>query len=96
MPFHLYHLFAFVNFPPWFVLLTRPPCAEFGPKKWSGRSARGRRKVHNQPMVRLGGVSIFLGTLISLTTGLGDGRFFIDGTGSASGLPPRSFKFGGV
>lgn len=64
MHYHLYHLIAF--FVSAFVVLWSTPLVKkIGLK--SGRVDRpGERKVHQRPMVRLGGVSIFLGTLIAL------------------------------
>lgn len=64
MPTHLYHLIAFVV-SGLIVLCSTPVIKTIGLK--SGYVDRpGERKVHQHPMVRLGGVSIFLGTLIAL------------------------------
>lgn len=64
MPPQLYHLAAFV-ISTLVVLLTTPVVKKIGLE--SGYfDPPGGRKVHQHPMVRLGGVSIFLGALISL------------------------------
>jgi UDP-GlcNAc:undecaprenyl-phosphate GlcNAc-1-phosphate transferase len=92
MPFHLYHFFAFV-ISAVVVLLTTPIVRRIGLK--SGRvDLPGGRKVHEKPMVRLGGVSIFLGTLISLLLVWATGGF-IDGTGQHL-APPEEFQIWGV
>jgi UDP-GlcNAc:undecaprenyl-phosphate/decaprenyl-phosphate GlcNAc-1-phosphate transferase len=80
MPHHIYHLIAFV-IAALVVLLSTPAVKKIALK--SGQvDLPGARKVHKQPMVRLGGVSIFLGTLIALLTVWGLGAF---GT-----LPPET------
>ena len=92
MPFHLYHFFAFVISAA-VVLLTTPIVRRIGLK--SGRvDLPGGRKVHEKPMVRLGGVSIFLGTLISLLLVWATGGF-IDATGQHL-APPEEFQIWGV
>ncbi|MBE9178379.1 undecaprenyl/decaprenyl-phosphate alpha-N-acetylglucosaminyl 1-phosphate transferase [Oculatella sp. LEGE 06141] len=59
-----YHLAAFL-ISAVVVLLSTPVVKKLGLK--SGRvDLPGGRKVHQRPMVRLGGVSIFLGTLVAL------------------------------
>ncbi|MGD1896017.1 MAG: MraY family glycosyltransferase [Phormidesmis sp.] len=64
MAFPLYHLFAFVVSAAVVLVLT-PIVRKAGLA--SGRvDLPGGRKVHSQPMVRLGGVSIFFGVLIAL------------------------------
>ena len=64
MPPQFYHLAAFI-ISAVIVLLTTPIVKKIGLK--SGYyDPPGERKVHQRPMVRLGGVSIFLGTLIAL------------------------------
>jgi UDP-GlcNAc:undecaprenyl-phosphate GlcNAc-1-phosphate transferase len=64
MPPQLYHLAAFVISAA-VVLLTTPIVKKIGLQ--SGYyDPPGGRKVHQQPMVRLGGISIFLGTLVAL------------------------------
>lgn len=61
---HLYHAIAFV-ISAIVVLVSTPLVKEVGLK--SGRFDQpGGRKIHQRPMVRLGGVSIFLGTVIAL------------------------------
>lgn len=64
MPIHLYHVAAFIV-SVGVVLLTTPIVRRIGLK--SGRVDNpGGRKIHNRPMVRLGGVSIFLGMVAAL------------------------------
>jgi UDP-GlcNAc:undecaprenyl-phosphate/decaprenyl-phosphate GlcNAc-1-phosphate transferase len=64
MPPQYYHLVAFIIAAA-IVLLTTPIVKKIGLK--SGYyDPPGGRKVHQRPMVRLGGVSIFLGTLVAL------------------------------
>ena len=75
MPSHLYHLTAFVVSAA-VVLMSTPIVKRIGLK--SGRfDPPGGRKIHQRPMVRLGGVSIFLGTVIALLTIWGIGGFGI-------------------
>lgn len=64
MPAEIYHLIAFLVAAV-VVLWTTPDVRNIGIK--SGRVDKPNdRKVHQRPMVRLGGVSIFAGTVISL------------------------------
>lgn len=64
MPAQIYHLIAFLVAAV-VVLWTTPDVKNIGIK--SGRVDQpGDRKVHQRPMVRLGGVSIFAGTFLSL------------------------------
>lgn len=64
IPVQTYHLIAFLVAAV-VVLWTTPDVRNIGIK--SGRLDKpGDRKVHQRPMVRLGGVSIFTGTVISL------------------------------
>ncbi|MDF5718994.1 MAG: MraY family glycosyltransferase [Rhizonema sp. PD37] len=64
MPAQIYHLIAFLVAAV-VVLWTIPDVRNIGIK--SGRVDKpGDRKVHQRPMVRLGGVSIFTGTIFSL------------------------------
>ncbi|GAB1544931.1 MraY family glycosyltransferase [Scytonema sp. NUACC21] len=64
MPVQIYHLIAFLVAAV-VVLWTTPDVKNIGIK--SGHLDRPNdRKVHQRPMVRLGGVSIFAGTIISL------------------------------
>ncbi len=64
MPYQLYHLVAFLV-SSLVVLGTTPIVKKIGLK--SGRfDLPGGRKLHSKPMVRLGGVSIFLGSLSAL------------------------------
>ncbi|MGE5659399.1 MAG: glycosyltransferase family 4 protein [Actinomycetota bacterium] len=80
MPHHLYHLIAF-GVSAFVVLWSTPVVKTLGLK--SGYLDRpGERKVHQRPMVRLGGVSIFLGTLIALLIVWWSGGF-IDASGQS-------------
>jgi UDP-GlcNAc:undecaprenyl-phosphate GlcNAc-1-phosphate transferase len=64
MPYQIYYLIAFLV-AALVVLWATPVVRKIGLK--SGRVDKpGGRKIHNRPMVRLGGVSIFAGTLIAL------------------------------
>lgn len=64
MPHQMYHLIAFFVSAV-VVLWSTPVVKNIGIK--SGRVDKpGGRKVHQRPMVRLGGVSIFAGTFIAL------------------------------
>lgn len=64
MPAQIYHLIAFLM-SAIVVLWTIPDVKKIGIK--SGHFDKpGGRKIHQRPMVRLGGVSIFAGTFISL------------------------------
>ncbi|MGC9503873.1 glycosyltransferase family 4 protein [Baaleninema sp.] len=73
MPQHLYHVLAFLVSAA-VVLVTTPIVKAIGLR--SGRvDLPGDRKVHDRPMVRLGGVSIFLGTLVALLLVWGLGGF---------------------
>lgn len=64
MPYQLYHLAAFLVSAV-VVIFTTPIVKEIGLK--SGRfDLPSGRKMHQRPMVRLGGISIFLGTLTAL------------------------------
>lgn len=92
MPFHLYHFCAFV-ISALVVLVTTPLVRQVGLK--SGRvDMPGGRKVHKAPMVRLGGVSIFLGTLTSLLLIWATGGF-IDASGQHL-APPEEYAIWGV
>lgn len=80
MEFPFYHLLAFL-ISAIVVLILTPIVRKAGLA--SGRvDLPGDRKVHSQPMVRLGGVSIFVGVLIALLTVWGTGGFI-----GADGLP---------
>jgi UDP-GlcNAc:undecaprenyl-phosphate/decaprenyl-phosphate GlcNAc-1-phosphate transferase len=87
MPFQFFHLAAFL-ISAVVVLLTTPTVRKIGLK--SGRfDPPGGRKVHKHPMVRLGGVSIFAGTLIAL--------LFVWSTGGFGVLPPdKEYEIWGV
>ncbi|MBF2036731.1 MAG: undecaprenyl/decaprenyl-phosphate alpha-N-acetylglucosaminyl 1-phosphate transferase [Leptolyngbyaceae cyanobacterium T60_A2020_046] len=74
----LYHILAFA-ISAIVVLVTTPVVRRIGLQ--SGRfDLPGGRKVHQQPMVRLGGISIFLGTLLALLIVWWTGGF-IDASG---------------
>lgn len=89
---HLYHFTAFVV-SALVVLGTTPVIRRIGLK--SGRvDMPGGRKVHQKPMVRLGGVSIFLGTLIALLLVWATGGF-LDASGQHL-APPEEFQIWGV
>ncbi|MCU0565873.1 MAG: undecaprenyl/decaprenyl-phosphate alpha-N-acetylglucosaminyl 1-phosphate transferase [Oculatellaceae cyanobacterium Prado106] len=87
MPFQFSHLAAFC-ISAIVVLLTTPIVKEIGLK--SGYyDPPGGRKVHQHPMVRLGGVSIFLGTLLALLFSWWSGGFGV--------LPPnQEYEIWGV
>ena len=80
MPPPIYHLVSFLA-SALVVLWTTPFVKEVGLR--SGKVDKPDvRKIHKQPMVRLGGVSIFLGTAIALTIVWCAGGFV-----DAGGLP---------
>lgn len=87
MLYHLYHLIAFLV-SALVVIWATPIIKKIGLK--SGRVDKpGGRKVHKRPMVRLGGVSIFLGTLTALLIVWWTGGFGI--------LPPnKEYEIWGV
>ncbi len=75
MPEKLYHLIAFLVSTV-FVLWTTPIVKTIGIK--SGRVDKpSERKIHQRPMVRLGGVSIFAATIAALLIVWGLGGFGI-------------------
>ncbi|MEM9542826.1 MAG: MraY family glycosyltransferase [Cyanobacteria bacterium P01_E01_bin.42] len=79
MPLHLYHLIAFL-ISALVVLWSTPVVKTIGLK--SGHVDRpNERKVHREPMVRLGGVSIFIGTVSALII-----VYFL---GGFNNLPPQ-------
>jgi UDP-GlcNAc:undecaprenyl-phosphate/decaprenyl-phosphate GlcNAc-1-phosphate transferase len=84
---HFYHLIAFLV-SALIVLWTTPIVREIGLK--SGRVDRpNERKVHQRPMVRLGGVSIFLASLTAL--------LLVWGLGGFGFLPPnKEYEIWGV
>lgn len=92
MPSQLYHVLAF--FISGAVVLAATPLVRRIGLKSGQVDLPGGRKVHNQPMVRLGGISIFLGTLISLLTVWWSGGF-IDSTGQHLS-PPDEYAIWGV
>jgi UDP-GlcNAc:undecaprenyl-phosphate/decaprenyl-phosphate GlcNAc-1-phosphate transferase len=80
MTFPIYHLIAFA-ISAIVVLILTPIVRKAGLA--SGRvDLPGGRKVHSQPMVRLGGVSIFIGVLIALVVVWFSGGFL-----DAEGMP---------
>jgi UDP-GlcNAc:undecaprenyl-phosphate GlcNAc-1-phosphate transferase len=87
IPFHFYHMAAFLVATT-VVLITTPIVKKIG--LLSGRFDQpGGRKIHQKPMVRLGGVSIFLGTIAALLTVWGLGGFGV--------LPPdKEYEIWGV
>lgn len=87
MPFQFFHLAAFL-ISAVVVILTTPTVRKIGLK--SGRfDPPGGRKVHKHPMVRLGGISIFMGTLVAL--------LFVWSTGGFGILPPdKEYEIWGV
>lgn len=87
MPYQLYHLVAFIV-SALVVLATTPIVKQIGLK--SGRvDIPDKRKVHSAPMVRLGGVAIFLGTIGSLLVVWWAGGFGV--------LPPhKEYEIWGV
>jgi len=92
MPSNLYHFLAFIISAA-VVLMATPIVRKIGLK--SGRvDLPGSRKVHKQPMVRLGGISIFLGTLVALLVVWGSGGF-IDAQGNHL-APPEEYAIWGV
>ncbi|BAZ32612.1 family 4 glycosyl transferase [Cylindrospermum sp. NIES-4074] len=87
MPAQIYHLIAFLVAAV-VVLWTTPDVKNIGIK--SGRVDQpGDRKVHQRPMVRLGGVSIFAGTFLSLLL-----VWWLGGFGILS--PEKEWQIGGV
>ncbi|NJN31642.1 MAG: undecaprenyl/decaprenyl-phosphate alpha-N-acetylglucosaminyl 1-phosphate transferase [Synechococcales cyanobacterium RM1_1_8] len=87
MPVQLYHLLAFAISV--LVVLALTPLV----KAWGLRSGRvdqpNHRKVHQLPMVRLGGVSIFCGTMLAIA--------IIWSLGGFGMLPPdKEFQVWGV
>lgn len=64
MPHHLYHLTVFL-IALVVVIYTTPMVKKIGLKAGLVDQPGGR-KIHKRPMVRLGGVSIFAGTLVAL------------------------------
>lgn len=92
MPHHLYHLFALIVSALVVILIT-PMVKKIG-LKTGLVDPPGGRKIHQQPMVRLGGVSIFIGSLIALLFVWWLGGF-IDANGNI--LPPeKEFEIWGV
>ncbi len=64
MPLHSYHLAAFLVSAV-VVILTTPIVEKIG-LKVGCIDHPGERKIHQRPMVRMGGVAIFAGTLVAL------------------------------
>lgn len=87
MPHQLYHVIAFLV-AVLVVLLTTPIVKKIGLKAGLV-DLPGGRKIHNRPMVRLGGVSIFAGTLVAL--------LFVWATGGFGVLPQtKEYEVWGV
>ena len=92
MPSNLYHLIAFA-ISAVIVLITTPIVRRIGLK--SGLvDMPGGRKVHKRPMVRLGGVSLYIGTLVALLVVWGIGGF-VDITGEPL-APDQEYGIWGV
>lgn len=92
MPLHLYHLLVFLV-SAFVVLGTTPTVKKFGLR--SGRvDLPCDRKVHQRPMVRLGGISIYLGTLVGLLVVWWSGGF-IDANGQPLGVQ-QEYEIWGV
>jgi len=87
MPHHLYHLIAFLVAAV--VVLWTTPTVKAIALKSGFVDHPGGRKIHKRPMVRLGGASIFAGTLIALLT--------VWWTGGFGSLPPhKEYEVWGV
>lgn len=87
MPYHLYHLIAFLV-SALVVLWSTPIVKKIGLRN-GFVDHPGGRKIHQRPMVRLGGVSIFVGTLVALLAVWWTGGFGI--------LPPeKEYEVWGV
>lgn len=87
MPYHLYHLIAFLV-ATLVVLWTTPIVKKIGLKAGLVDHPGGR-KIHKRPMVRLGGVSIFTGTIVAL--------LIVWWTGGFGVLPPdKEYEVWGV
>ncbi|MGA7938170.1 MAG: MraY family glycosyltransferase [Kovacikia sp.] len=87
MLYHLYHFIAFLV-SALVVLWTTPAVKKIGLKAGLV-DPPGGRKIHKRPMVRLGGVSIFAGTLLALLIVWWTGGFGI--------LPPnKEYEVWGV
>ncbi|MFY7802355.1 MAG: glycosyltransferase family 4 protein [Limnoraphis robusta] len=92
MPLHLYHLLVFIV-SALVVLATTPVVKSIGLK--SGRvDLPSDRKVHKGPIVRLGGISIYLGTLVGLLVVWWSGGF-IDANGQPLGVE-QEYEIWGV
>ncbi|MCW6034770.1 undecaprenyl/decaprenyl-phosphate alpha-N-acetylglucosaminyl 1-phosphate transferase [Spirulina subsalsa FACHB-351] len=65
MPLHLYHLIAFLV-SAIVVLWSTPVVKTIGLKRGHVDHPNEERKVHERPMVRLGGIAIFTGTAVAL------------------------------
>lgn len=92
MPSQLHHVLAFLISAG--VVLATTPVVRIVGIKLNKVDLPGGRKVHQQPMVRLGGISIFLGTLFSLLI-IWWGGGFIDATGEPLS-PPDEYAIWGV
>ncbi len=87
MLLHLYHFVAF-SVSVLVVLWTTPLVKKIGLKAGLV-DPPGGRKIHKRPMVRLGGVSIFAGTVLAL--------LIIWWTGGFGTLPPeKEYEVWGV
>jgi UDP-GlcNAc:undecaprenyl-phosphate GlcNAc-1-phosphate transferase len=87
MLYHLYHLIAFIVSA--LVVIWATPIIKRVALKNGQFDQPGGRKIHKRPMVRLGGVSIFLGTVLALLIVWWTGGFGI--------LPPnKEYEVWGV
>lgn len=87
MLYHLYHLIAFLVSA--LVVIWATPIVKRIALKSGRFDQPGGRKIHQRPMVRLGGVSIFLGTVLALLIVWWTGGFGI--------LPPnKEYEVWGV
>lgn len=87
-----YHLIVFLISNA-VVLLATPVVRTIG-LKWGRVDLPNDRKVHQRPMVRLGGIAIFLGAVTSLVLVWWSGGF-IDASGELLG-PEKEFEIWGV
>jgi len=92
MPHYIFHLFAF-SLACAIVLIATPIVRQIGLTRGLVDQP-GARKVHEQPMVRLGGVSIFIGTTLALLTVWRMGGF-IDAQGGLLS-PQADYEIWGV
>lgn len=92
MASHLYHFIAFLAASA-IVMWTTPIVRSVGLKKGQV-DLPNERKVHDRPMVRLGGVSIFAGTIVALVLVWWLGGF--DALNPAREMEIMGVMFGGI